>query len=94
MQVIINQDLNVRVILGGFSSANNSLITNEVMVMGEGDVVTEGSSIGGDASIKDPILSSWPFVIGISSGTLIISVIIGILLAKRKIKKGFELYED
>ena len=92
MQVFINQDLNVRVLLGGFSSASNALFTNEVM--GEGDFVTEGSSMGGDASIKDPTLSSWPFVIGISSGTLIISIIIGILLAKRKIKKGFELYED
>ena len=92
MQVFINQDLNVRVLLGGFNSASNALFTNEVM--GEDDFVTEGSSMGGDASIKDPILSSWPFVIGISSGTLIISIIIGILLAKRKIKKGFELYED
>ncbi len=46
------------------------------------------------ATTKDPILSSWPFVIGISSITLIVSIVLGILLAKRKIKKGFELYED
>ena len=46
------------------------------------------------ATTKDPLLSSWPAVIGLSSVTLVISIVLGILLAKRKIKKGFELYED
>lgn len=45
-------------------------------------------------AVKDPLLSSWPFVIGISAAVLAISVAIGVLLAKRKIKKGIELYED
>lgn len=44
--------------------------------------------------VKDPLLSSWPFVIGISTVVLAISVALGVLLAKRKIKKGIELYED
>ena len=43
---------------------------------------------------KDPIMSSMLFVVGITTLTLAISIGIGILLAKRKIKKGFELYED
>lgn len=43
---------------------------------------------------KDSFLTSYPFVIGISSATLVFSIILGILLAKRKIKKGYELYED
>ena len=43
---------------------------------------------------KDPILSSWIFVIGISVLVLAVSVALGIFLAKRKIKKGIELYED
>ena len=48
----------------------------------------------GMAEVKDPILSSWPFVIGISAAVLCVSIILGILLARRKIKKGIELYED
>lgn len=46
------------------------------------------------AEVKDPILSSWPFVLGISALVLAASVALGIFLAKRKIKKGIELYED
>ncbi len=48
----------------------------------------------GVAEVKDPLLSSWPFVIGISSAVLLISIAFGFLLARRKIKKGIELYED
>ncbi len=105
MQVIINQDLDVQVLLGGFNSAGNALLANNVVVIdggetataasGEMDATTSGGMDGNmTATQKDPILASWPFVIGISSGTLFISILIGILLAKRKIKKGFELYED
>lgn len=49
---------------------------------------------GMGTAVKDPLLSSWPFVIGISAAVLFVSVGLGILLAKRKIKKGIELYED
>lgn len=48
----------------------------------------------GMAEVKDPIMSSWPFVIGISVAVLLVSVAFGALLARRKIKKGIELYED
>jgi uncharacterized membrane protein len=44
--------------------------------------------------VKDPLMSSWPFVIGISVAILAVSMVLGALLAKRKIKKGIELYED
>ncbi|WP_312369273.1 hypothetical protein [Lachnoclostridium sp.] len=67
--------------------------------MGEGSF--DGSMGGGDmigevpvVSPKGTVMSSWPFVIGITSVTLVISVVIGILLAKNRIKKGFDLYED
>lgn len=60
-----------------------------------------GDVSGGDmygevqvSSAKDSVMSSWPFVIGISSVTLVLSIVIGILLAKKRIKKGFDLYED
>ena len=48
----------------------------------------------GVAVVKDPLLSSWPFVIGISVAVLFVSVVLGAFLARRKIKKGIELYED
>jgi len=42
----------------------------------------------------DGLLSNWFFVGGVSAGTLLLSVVIGLLLAKSKIKKGFDVYED
>lgn len=48
----------------------------------------------GMAKVKDPLLSSWIFVIGISIAVLCVSVVLGAFLARRKIKKGIELYED
>lgn len=73
-----------------------------------GDMAIGGdTSLGGDMSgvdgmngettgstIKDPFLSSYIPIAGISAATLVVGVIIGILLAKKKIKKGIDLYED
>lgn len=42
----------------------------------------------------DSLLSDWYFVGGVSGGVLLLSVVIGLLLAGRKIKKGFDGYED
>ncbi len=42
----------------------------------------------------DNLLSNWFFVGGVSAGTLVLSIVIGLLLAKAKIKKGFDVYED
>ena len=44
--------------------------------------------------VRDPLLASWFFVGGISAVTLVVSVLLGLLFAKRKIKKGIDLYED
>lgn len=44
--------------------------------------------------VKDPLLSNWFFVIGVSAATFVVSVVLGILLAKKRIKKGIELYEN
>lgn len=44
--------------------------------------------------IKNPLLSSWGVIIGISLAVLIVSIGLGTLLAHFKIKKGIELYED
>ena len=40
------------------------------------------------------LLSNWFFIGGVSAGTLVLSIVIGLLLAKAKIKKGFDVYED
>ena len=70
-------------------------ISSEGMIAGEGMVTEEGMVVDAmGTGVKDPLLSSWPFVIGISIAVLAISVALGVLLAKRKIKKGIELYED
>lgn len=109
MQVIIDQNLNVQVLLGSLDSTGNALFnkSSSVTVIGGGGgrATVAGGDTGGDVNVdangnliaaagKDSLLASWPFVIGISSATLVISIVLGILLAKRKIKKGFELYED
>ncbi|MFT4146669.1 MAG: hypothetical protein QM644_19670 [Mobilitalea sp.] len=57
--------------------------------LGEGMVVDPGAG-----QVKDPLLSSWFFVIGISVAVLFVSIALGTLLARRKIKKGIEIYED
>ena len=50
--------------------------------------------IGGTEAPKDPLLSSVPFVAGTIGGVLFVSIIVGILLGKRRIKKGFDNDED
>ena len=59
----------------------------------EGMYMDPGMEMG-MGEVKDPLLSSWPFVIGISAAVLLVSIVIGALLAKLKIKKGIDLYED
>lgn len=60
--------------------------------MGFGDMIGEMGDKA--ASPKGSVMSSWGFVIGISVATLAVSIVLGILLAKKRIKKGFDLYED
>lgn len=55
-------------------------------MMAETEVTTEIS--------VDSLLSNWYFVGGVSGGVLLLSIVIGLLLAKSKIKKGFDVYED
>lgn len=64
--------------------------------MGEG-YYEEGYDMGMGMDMdepKDPLLSSWGFVIGITVAVLLVGVAVGALLARLKIKKGIELYED
>lgn len=67
--------------VGGDVAGNQGM--TDSMVMGEEMGTT-----------KEPFLASWPAVIGISGATILLGLVIGFLLAKKKIKKGFEIYED
>lgn len=55
--------------------------------------MTEETTAATEVSI-DSLLSNWFFVGGVSGGVLLLSIILGLLLAKGKIKKGFDVYED
>ena len=45
-------------------------------------------------SKTDELLGSWVFVGGTAAATLVLGILFGLLSAKRKIKKGIDLYED
>ncbi len=82
--------VNGEVLLAKTAVAVDIAAGGEPVVTEEGMVVDPMAGAQG----KDPILSSWLFIIGISVLVLAASVALGIFLAKRKIKKGIELYED
>jgi len=42
----------------------------------------------------DGLLSNWFFVGGVTAAMLALSIVFGLLLAKHRIKKGFDVYED
>lgn len=71
------------------SNADGGELTGDMGVDGmNGEVGAPGSAP------KESIMSNWGFVIGISAATLVVSIVLGILLAKKRIKKGFDLYEN
>lgn len=62
------------------------MVYDEGYDMSATEVTTEVST--------DSLLSNWFFVGGVSAGVLLVSVALGLLLARLKIKKGFDVYED
>ena len=58
------------------------------------DMVMESETTATTEISIDSLLSNWYFVGGVSGGVLLLSIVIGLLLAKSKIKKGFDVYED
>ncbi len=60
----------------------------------EEDMMMESETAATTEVSVDSLLSNWYFVGGVSGGVLMLSVVIGLLLAKSKIKKGFDVYED
>lgn len=78
----------------GVITEDGSGMTMGGMESGMMDGMYPGMDGGDGTQAKDPLLSNWFFVGGISAGTLVVGIVLGILLAKKRIKKGIELYED
>ncbi len=80
-------------------NSGDTMISIDDGFVGEGsyDGTSEGTIVddmtGVETSVKDPLLSSWLFIGGISAIMLAVAVVLGILLAKKRIKKGYDLYE-
>ena len=64
--------------------------TGDVDYMIGMDDMTEATQV----PLGDKLMSSWVFVGGVTAGVLAIGILLGLLSAKRKIKKGIDLYED
>ena len=54
----------------------------------------DGMMGGTQVPMGEKLMSSWVFVGGVATVVLVIGVLLGLLSAKRKIKKGIDLYED
>jgi len=76
------------VMVGG----DDVMIGSDDMFTGAGDM--DGGDMGTETGVKDPILSNVPFVAGTIGASLIVGIVLGILLGKKRIKKGFDLYEN
>lgn len=108
--MLINMDgtLGVNVIFNSISSAGTDIMVGGgggVMIGGGGGVMVggDGSNMGDNpggsldtnsAKGIDGLLANWGFVGGVSAATLAVSIVLGILLAKKRIKKGIDPYEN
>lgn len=62
--------------------------------MGEMGYIDGMDGTTAQVSVADKLMGSWVFVGGVTAGVMIVGVLLGLLSAKRKIKKGIDLYED
>lgn len=94
MRIHIDDTFQVRVAMNQ-AAMNPSLISNSMIDGGmdtgmDGMPAQDNTSSGG----IDSLLSNWGFVGGVTGGVLAFSIVIGILLAKKRIKKGIDPYEN
>ncbi len=93
MKISISDTFQVNVVMNDVAT-NNQLISNSMMDMdglgGMEDPNSNSNSSGG----MDNLLANWGFVGGVTGGVLALSILIGILLAKKRIKKGIDPYEN
>ena len=70
-------------------------MTGEAGMAGGGDTGMAGmDGINTETGTSSSVTQSMPAMIGITAGVLALSILVGIVLAKLKIKKGINLYED
>ena len=81
--------------MGGGEVGN---MTGEAGMTGGGGAAMDGAGgmdgMGTETGTSSSITQSAPAMIGITAGVLALSILVGIVLAKLKIKKGINLYED
>ena len=94
MNIIINDQLETIAVLSSVNGIRNTAIAVDGGMIVSGDMNGEMPGMETEASGNGSLLSSWGFVGGITAATLVVSIVLGILLAKKRIKKGFDLYED
>ncbi len=91
MKISISDAFQVNVLMDDLTT-NHELISNSMMDMGNlGGMEDPNSNSSGG---MDNLLASWGFVGGVTGGVLALSILIGILLAKKRIKKGIDPYEN
>ncbi|HHX11789.1 MAG TPA: hypothetical protein GX731_03130 [Clostridiales bacterium] len=91
-EVMINDLATIATSVVNVSAMEGEVISD--MGFDDGMYMDDPSMEVGMGEVKEPLLSSLPFVLGVSGGVLIISIALGAFLASRKIKKGIDLYED
>lgn len=75
-------------------SVADKFVTSDMSYMDDMGYMGEMAEGTQQVSKADELLGSWIFVGGITAGVLALGVLLGLLLAKRRIKKGIDLYED
>ena len=74
--------------------AVEDVMVGDMSMMGDTGYWEETMTGTEQVSKVDELMSSWVLVGGGTAGVLAIGVLLGLLSAKRKIKKGIDLYED
>lgn len=76
MKILIDDSMNAAVVLNSAPAGEDYME----------EVISDGEN-----AIKDPLLSGWPFVIGISFLSIALGLVLGVFLGKRRIKKGIDI---
>lgn len=66
----------------------------DVMYRNDVDMGYMEESYSSTEQVANELLGSWIFVGGAGAVALVLGVLVGLLAAKRKMKKGMDLYED
>lgn len=82
----------------GMGGGEVGTMTGEAGMTGGGDAAMNGAGgmdgMDTETGTSFSVTQSAPAMIGITAGVLALSILVGIVLAKLKIKKGINLYED